>query len=98
LNPLNFPKILYANDVNANPAILKFYTDSIVPILTKQASDAIAELKRSNGAGDADELRDDGNHGSAATLDVELLQTISKRVHYGSARLIQALFPIPEAA
>jgi chorismate mutase len=93
LNPLNFPKILYPNDVNANSAILKFYTDSIVPILTKQASDAIAELKRSNG-----ELRDDGNHGSAATLDVEILQTISKRVHYGSARFIQALLPIAEAA
>lgn len=31
-----------------------------------------------------EEYEDDGNYGSAATLDVEVLQSISKRVHYGS--------------
>ena len=30
-----------------------------------------------------EEYEDDGNYGSAATLDVEVLQSISKRVHYG---------------
>jgi chorismate mutase len=85
LKSLSFPKILYPNDVNANPAILSFYTKNIIPALTRQASDAITELKRSRGINDSDDLRDDGNYGSAATLDVELLQTISKRVHYGES-------------
>ena len=31
----------------------------------------------------AEEFEDDGNYGSAATVDVEVLQAISKRVHYG---------------
>lgn len=30
-----------------------------------------------------DEFEDDGNYGSASTIDVEVLQAISKRVHYG---------------
>lgn len=33
---------------------------------------------------------DDGNYGSAATIDVEVLQAISKRVHY-SACIIDML-------
>lgn len=30
-------------------------------------------------------LADDGNYGSAATRDVEVLQAISRRVHFGSS-------------
>ncbi len=29
------------------------------------------------------EFEDDGNYGSAAAIDVEVLRSISKRVHYG---------------
>jgi chorismate mutase len=75
--------ILYPNRVNANASILSFYTRTIVPRLTMQATLAIAARKRAQGiTGDA-EFEDDGQHGSAATIDVEVLQAISKRVHYG---------------
>jgi chorismate mutase len=40
-------------------------------------------MKRSNGIIGDEEYEDDGNYGSAATIDVEVLQAISKRVHYG---------------
>ncbi|KAI0320522.1 chorismate mutase [Amylostereum chailletii] len=80
---LSYPKILHPNSVNANPSILSFYTRSIVPRITHQATLALASIKRSSGViGDA-EHEDDGNYGSAATIDVEVLQAISKRVHYG---------------
>jgi len=39
--------------------------------------------KRAKGILGNEEYEDDGNYGSAATLDVEVLQSISKRVHYG---------------
>lgn len=43
----------------------------------------MAAKKRANGIVGDDEYEDDGNYGSAAALDVEVLQAISKRVHYG---------------
>ncbi|KAH7906013.1 chorismate mutase [Hygrophoropsis aurantiaca] len=83
LEPLAFPKILYPNNVNANPSILSFYTRSIVPRITRRATLTLAAIKRANGIVGDDEFEDDGNYGSAATIDVEVLQAISKRVHYG---------------
>ncbi|KAJ7672782.1 chorismate mutase [Mycena rosella] len=83
LPPLKFPEILFPNSVNANPSILSFYIRTIVPRITRRATVALAASKRANGiTGDA-EFEDDGNYGSAATIDVEVLQSISKRVHYG---------------
>jgi len=70
LKSLVFPTILYPNDINANPTILAFYTRDIVPRIAKPVA------SRTN-------RDDDGNYGSAATIDVEVLQAISKRVHYG---------------
>ncbi|KAI0057822.1 chorismate mutase [Artomyces pyxidatus] len=81
--PLKYPAILYPNTVNANPSILSFYTRSIVPRITMRASLALAGVKRSKGITGDDEYEDDGNYGSAATIDIEVLQAISKRVHYG---------------
>ncbi|KAF9463052.1 chorismate mutase [Collybia nuda] len=83
LPPLSFPKILYPNNINANQSILSFYTCAIVPRITRRATLALAVLKRANGITGNEEFEDDGNHGSAATIDVEVLQSISKRVHYG---------------
>lgn len=83
LLPLAFPKILQPNTINANPSILSFYTRSIVPRITRRATLALAAIKRSNGIIGDEEYEDDGNYGSAATIDVEVLQAISKRVHYG---------------
>ncbi|TIB93100.1 chorismate mutase [Wallemia mellicola] len=57
LPPLEYEKILH------EPAIINFYTQDIVPSITKPA--------------------DDLNYGSTATRDVETLQAVSRRVHYG---------------
>ena len=51
---------------------------------------ALAALKRANGIVGEDEYEDDGNYGSAATIDLEVLQAISKRVHYGQWRCCSA--------
>jgi len=83
LKSISFPRILYPNDVNVNPSILSFYTRQIVPRITKAATLKLAVFKRANGITGDDEYEDDGNYGSAATIDVEVLQAISKRVHYG---------------
>ncbi|KAF8631072.1 hypothetical protein AX15_002674 [Amanita polypyramis BW_CC] len=83
LPPLQYPKILHPNKINANPSILSFYTRAIVPRITRRATLALAAKKRANGIIGDREFEDDGNYGSAATIDVEVLQAISKRVHYG---------------
>jgi len=83
LPPLTFPAILYPNKINVNPSILSFYTCSIVPRITRRETLALATKKRAQGIVGDQEYEDDGNYGSAATLDVEVLQSISKRVHYG---------------
>ncbi|KAJ3791243.1 chorismate mutase [Lentinula aff. detonsa] len=83
LPPLQFPKILYPNKINANPSILSFYVRYIVPRITRRATLCLAASKRIKGIVGDEEYEDDGNYGSAATIDVEVLQAISKRVHYG---------------
>jgi len=83
LQPLKFPNLLWENDVNVNASILSFYTHAIVPRITRQTTLSLASRKRAQGINGDGEYEDDGNYGSAATLDVEILQAISKRVHYG---------------
>ncbi|KAI0789725.1 chorismate mutase [Abortiporus biennis] len=83
LKAIEYPKVLYPNEVNANPSILAFYTRSIVPRITARATSALASLKRANGVNGDAEFEDDGNYGSAGVIDMEVLQSISKRVHYG---------------
>ncbi|KAG8742505.1 chorismate mutase aro7 [Ceratobasidium sp. 414] len=83
LPPLCYPKILHPNKINVNSSILTFYTRAIVPRITRRATQELAMVKRSAGIIGDDEYEDDGNYGSAATIDVEVLQAISKRVHYG---------------
>ncbi|TFY74068.1 hypothetical protein EWM64_g9944, partial [Hericium alpestre] len=82
LPPLKYPTILYPNTVNANASILSFYTQHIVPRITRQATFVLAAVKRTKGITRDAEFDDDGNYGSAATIDIEVLQAISKRVHY----------------
>jgi len=88
---LEFPAILYPNKINVNPSILSFYTCSIVPRITRRATLALAAKKRAQGIIGNEEYEDDGNYGSAATLDVEVLQSISKRVHYGRSDVLWVL-------
>lgn len=54
-----------------------------MPRITRHATLNLAVRKRANGIIGDDEFEDDGNYGSAATIDVEVLHAISKRVHYG---------------
>ncbi|KAH9854641.1 chorismate mutase [Lenzites betulinus] len=83
LQPFPHPPLLYPNKVNVNASILSFYVQAIVPRITRPATLALAAAKRAQGiSGDA-EFEDDGNYGSAAFVDLEVLQAISKRVHYG---------------
>jgi chorismate mutase len=83
---LKFPEILYPNNVNVNASILTFYVCHIVPRITSRATRSLAASKRAKGITGQEEFEDDGNYGSAATIDVEVLQAISKRVHYGAFR------------
>ncbi|KAG7088406.1 hypothetical protein E1B28_012403 [Marasmius oreades] len=83
LPPLKFPEILFPNNINVNQSILCFYMCHIVPRITSRTTRTLAATKRAHGITGAEEYEDDGNYGSAATIDVEVLQAISKRVHYG---------------
>ncbi|OWZ73348.1 chorismate mutase [Cryptococcus neoformans] len=75
LKPQKFPTLLYEPasthpSVNVNSRILRFYVEHIVPGIT--------------GAGKGKtESEDDGNYGSSATRDVEVLQALSRRIHFG---------------
>ncbi|KAK4701666.1 chorismate mutase, partial [Phenoliferia sp. Uapishka_3] len=74
LPPLNYPPLLYgpsADSVNVNAQIMRFYTQLVVPALTKKVT---AKLGKEN---------DDGNYGSAGTRDLECLQAMSRRIHCG---------------
>jgi hypothetical protein len=66
-----------------NPKILEHYITALVPRLTRHPNrreDSAEDNGVQNGEYDEE---DDGNYGSSATIDVEILQSISKRVHYG---------------
>jgi chorismate mutase len=72
LKQQSYPSLLHPASAkhpstNVNSQILKFYVQAIVPGITKGFT-----------GGD-----DDGNYGSAATRDVEVLQALSRRIHFG---------------
>jgi chorismate mutase len=68
LQPLHYPQILHPNDVNVNQKLKKSYIDHIMP----------AACNTRQERADAQE-----NYGSAATIDVLLLQALSRRIHFG---------------
>lgn len=70
LQPLNYPKILHENDVNVNKQLKESYINHILPV-------ACAKFGREERA-DAQE-----NYGSAAVCDVNCLQALSRRIHFG---------------
>ncbi|KAH8924725.1 chorismate mutase [Atractiella rhizophila] len=75
LPAINYPTVLHpqaSEHVNVNGEITKFYIDRIVPNITKEATAALG--------GGSD---DDGNYGSAVTRDIECLQALSRRIHFG---------------
>ncbi|KAG5291457.1 chorismate mutase [Histoplasma ohiense] len=70
LQPLNYPKILHPNDVNVNDIIKMRYINDILP-------NACQKFDRED-RGEAQE-----NYGSSATCDVNCLQALSRRIHFG---------------
>ncbi|WVQ63419.1 chorismate mutase [Kwoniella botswanensis] len=78
IKPQSLPSLLHQPaakhpSVNVNSRILEFYIQHIVPGIT--SSTRLAQGK--------EVLEDDGNYGSAATRDVEVLQALSRRIHFG---------------
>lgn len=71
LPPLEYPKILWENDVNANEELKRRYVNDILPRVCPQR-------EREEKSAEAQE-----NYGSAATADVSCLQSLSRRVHFG---------------
>lgn len=70
LPQLNYPKILHENDVNVNKKLKESYIQHVLPA-------ACAKFGREERS-DAQE-----NYGSAAVCDVNCLQALSRRVHFG---------------
>ena len=70
LQPLAYPKILHENDVNVNAAIKKRYVSEVLP-------EACRKFDRE----DRGEVKE--NYGSAAVCDVNCLQALSRRIHFG---------------
>lgn len=70
LDSLNYPRILYPNDVNVNDKIKQFYIEKFLP---KVCPDF--------GRGDRGVAQE--NYGSSATCDIACLQALSRRIHYG---------------
>lgn len=72
LPPLTYPPLLYdPTGINVNDRIMQFYVHQIVPSITRVVTERLGKEN------------DDGNYGSAATRDLEALQAISRRIHYG---------------
>jgi chorismate mutase len=70
LQPLIYPKILHENDVNVNNLIKARYINEVLP-----------EACRKFGREDRGEVKE--NYGSAAVCDVNCLQALSRRIHFG---------------
>ncbi|KKY27471.1 putative chorismate mutase [Phaeomoniella chlamydospora] len=70
LRPIEYPKILHDNDVNVNSTIKEKYVKEVLP-----------RICRDFGRGDRGETQE--NYGSAATCDVNVLQALSRRIHFG---------------
>ncbi|KZZ96320.1 chorismate mutase [Ascosphaera apis ARSEF 7405] len=70
LAPINYPKVLHTNDITINPTIKERYIKEILPAICRHDRES---------RGEAEE-----NYGSSATADVAVLQSLSRRIHYGA--------------
>lgn len=70
MKPLNYPKILYKNNVDVNDKIKDFYIHKFLPAVCPDF-----------GHGDRGESQE--NYGSTATCDIACLQALSRRIHFG---------------
>lgn len=67
LPPIKYPAILHPNSINENERIKEFYVNTILPELCKHLN--INDAKDS--------------YGSSAVTDIECLQALSTRIHFG---------------
>ncbi|KAI0997211.1 Chorismate mutase [Podosphaera aphanis] len=70
LQPINYPKILHDNKVNVNEKIKTEY-------IAKELPKICADFRRP----DRGEIAE--NYGSSATADIQCLQALSRRIHFG---------------
>jgi chorismate mutase len=70
LDSLDYPRILYPNDVNVNAKIREFYVEKFLP-------------KVCPNFGREDRGVSQENYGSTATCDIACLQALSRRIHFG---------------
>lgn len=70
LKPLNYPNILWKNDVCVNDKIKNFYVEKFLPAVCPDF-------------GREDRGESEENYGSTATCDIACLQALSRRIHYG---------------
>ncbi|CAG9937268.1 unnamed protein product [Clonostachys rosea f. rosea IK726] len=70
LKPLNYPKILWKNNVSVNEKIKKFYVENFLPAVCPDF-------------GREDRGESEENYGSTATCDIACLQALSRRIHFG---------------
>jgi len=68
LQSLTYPKLLHPNTVNINDKIKTCYIENILPAVCRPGVDR----------GESKE-----NYGSSATMDVNCLQALSRRIHFG---------------
>ncbi|KDN47542.1 chorismate mutase [Tilletiaria anomala UBC 951] len=82
LPAVEYPPLLWPSNnnhgINVNSKIYSFYVENIVPAICSRH-------KVEGGAEDAesDDESDDGQYGSAAVRDVEILSALSRRIHFG---------------
>jgi chorismate mutase len=74
LPPIEYPRILWENTVNLNGELKRRYVEDILPRVCKAP-------KRDGGRDTVGEAQE--NFGSAATADVNCLQSLSRRIHFG---------------
>lgn len=70
LRPLNYPPILYPNDVVVNDRIRDYYVHELLPAVCADF-------------GHDDRGEGQENYGSSATCDIAVLQALSRRIHFG---------------
>lgn len=70
LKPLEYPLVLYPNDVNVNDQIKTAYIEKVLPTACKHWTRA-------------DRGQHQENYGSTVVADVSCLQALSRRIHYG---------------
>lgn len=85
LPPVKYPNLLYEHGINVNRRIYEYYRDHIVPTITAKfnAQSPISSSTGGSSSSSQTATADDGQYGSAAVRDAEVLSAFSRRIHFG---------------